>query len=123
MNDLEHSYLRHDEPTRGCLFALRDLILGMDPGIRSVLSYSMPTFFVKKRRFCYLWVDKLTHHPYIGFIDGNRMDHPSLEAGDRSRMKIYRVHPETDLPVDEIRSLLQAAIQLASESAGARKKD
>lgn len=122
MNDLEQAYLRHDEPTRSCLFALRELIIGMNPDVRTSLSYGMSTFYVGKQRFCYLWVDKSDGRPYIGFIDGNRMNHPRLETGERSRMSIFRIDPEADLEVSEIQGLLHEAIRIAAEPRSKQKR-
>jgi hypothetical protein len=45
-------------------------------------------------------------------VEGNYLDHPELEEGKRSRMKIFRVNPQKDLPIDTIRKLLNDALDL-----------
>ena len=45
-------------------------------------------------------------------MEGKHLDHPLLETGDRARMKIFRVDPEQDLPIDTITELLQQALEL-----------
>jgi len=45
-------------------------------------------------------------------VEGHQMKHPSLEAGDRKRMKIQRINPRADLPVATIHQVLDEAIQL-----------
>ena len=62
--------------------------------------------------FCYLWKDKKTQNPYIGFVEGNRLDHPLLEQNKRARMKILRINPLEDIDVDLIKGLLAEALDL-----------
>lgn len=62
--------------------------------------------------FCYLWIDKKTEEPYILMVEGKYLDHPELEEGNRSRMKIFRVNPNKDLPIRTIEGILQKALNL-----------
>ncbi|MET4082074.1 putative patatin/cPLA2 family phospholipase [Pedobacter sp. UYP30] len=62
--------------------------------------------------FCYLWTDKKTDEPYILMVEGKNINHPELEEGDRSRMKIFRVNPNKDLPIKKIERILQKALDL-----------
>jgi hypothetical protein len=48
------------------------------------------------------------------FVDGNKMDHPELESGDRARMKIFRVDANADIPIKTLHELLELAIELQS---------
>lgn len=45
-------------------------------------------------------------------VEGKYLDHPELEAGKRSRMKIFRVDPNKDLPIITINDILQKALDL-----------
>lgn len=45
-------------------------------------------------------------------VEGKYLDHPKLEEGNRSRMKIFRVNPNKDLPIKTIESILQKALNL-----------
>ncbi|MEE9350486.1 MAG: DUF1801 domain-containing protein, partial [Flavobacteriaceae bacterium] len=74
------------------------------------LKYGMPFFCYKGKMFCYLWTDKNTAHPYIGFVEGNRMNSADLEQGNRSRMKIFRINPNADIPLKKIQQLLNIAL-------------
>lgn len=60
--------------------------------------------------FCFLWTDKKTDEPYILMVNGRKLDHPALEEGNRSRMKILRVNAGEDLPVKKIEGILQQAL-------------
>ena len=106
------AFARWDEPTRSCLLALRQLVLDADPLVNATVKYGMPCYCYGKTAFCYLWTDKKTNDPYILFVEGRHLDHPVLEAGDRARMKIMRVDPRKDIPVERVRTVLQAALDL-----------
>jgi hypothetical protein len=62
--------------------------------------------------FCYLWTDKKTDEPYLLLVEGKHLDHPVLEVGDRSRMKIFRINPNHDLPLETIQLVLNKALDL-----------
>lgn len=74
--------------------------------------YGMPLISFKGKPFCYLWTDKKSNYPYLLFVDGNKINHPDLEQGDRKRMKTYTVKPHEDIPIDKVKELLDAAIDL-----------
>jgi hypothetical protein len=110
--ELDHFYLNKSEPNRSCLLALRSIILDQDTQVTETMKYGMPCFCYKKKMFCYLWTDKKTNEPYLLFVEGKHLDHPQLETGSRSRMQIFRVDPNNDLPIRVIRKLLNAALDL-----------
>ena len=72
----------------------------------------MPFYDYEGKMFCYLWTRKDTGDPYLGIVDGHLLDYPELEQDGRKRMKIFRVDPDKDLPLDAIRSVLDAALAL-----------
>jgi hypothetical protein len=110
--DLDAFYLAQEEPNKSCLLVLRKIIGDQDPLVNETLKYGMPCFCYRKKMFCYLWTDKKTNEPYILFVEGKHLDHPALEHGDRSRMKILRIDPTTDLQMDTITSNLKDALEL-----------
>lgn len=112
LEELQSYYLNKKEPNKSCLLTLRSIILEQDPNITETQKWGMPCFCYKKKMFCYLWMDKKTDEPYILMVEGKHLDHPKLEKGDRSRMKIFRVNPIEDLPVKTIESILQKALDL-----------
>lgn len=91
---------------------MKKLILDQDEKVTETVKYGMPCFCYREKMFCYLWVDKKSTEPYILFVEGGHLHHPKLEVGNRSRMKIYRVNPNVDLRIDEIRVLLKEALDL-----------
>ena len=72
----------------------------------------MPFFCYKGKMFCYLWVHKTLHKPYIGIVEGKHINHPDLIIEKRSRMKIMLFDADKDLPVEIIEKILQQALNL-----------
>ncbi len=103
---------RLEEPNRSSLLGLRQIILDVDPGISETTKYGMPCFTFNAKAVCYLWLDKKINQPYILFVEGQNLNHPLLEKGGRKRMKILRIDPDEDLPIDLINEILSIAIQL-----------
>ncbi len=110
MKDLTDYYLRQEEPVKSTFLALRDFILTQDQNITHELKYGMPFFCYKGKMFCYLWTHKKHRQPYIGFVEGKLFDEPFMLQEKRSRMKIFLIDPNADLPIDQIESLLQKAL-------------
>ena len=112
MSQLDNFYLQQTEPNAGCLLALRDIVLKQDQDITAEWKYNMPFFCYKGKMFCYLWVSKTTHQPYMGFVEGKHLTHYGLVAGDRSRIKILPINAEKDIPVELIEDIISHAIGL-----------
>lgn len=110
--DPDSFYLSQPEPAQSCLMALRSIVLQQDESVTETKKYGMPCFCIGKKAFCYLWKDKKSNEPYILFVEGRRIDHPALEKGNRTRMKILRVNPAEDLHVALIEKVLSAAVTL-----------
>lgn len=110
--ELDDFYLRNEEPVRSCLLALRTLVLKQDQDISAAWKYGMPFFCYQGKMFCYLWVHKKLRQPYIGIMEGKRIDHPDLILEKRTRIKIILFDPEQDLPIDKIETILNQAIGL-----------
>lgn len=113
--DQEQYYLNKDELTKSCLLTLHDIIVNLHKSIKPCWKYRTPMFCVNNKMFCYLWIDKITKQPYIGFVDGNLIEHPKLIQGNRNRMKILPVNPNIDLPINLINELLQLAFEIKTK--------
>jgi hypothetical protein len=107
---LENFYLSKPEPSRSCLLALRDIILACDSRVKTTYKYSAPFFEFNGKMFCYLWINKKSGDPYIGVVEGWRIEHEALERGDRKRMCILPVRANADLPMEAIQLVLQQAL-------------
>lgn len=105
-------FLRYDEPVRSLFLFLRTLILAKDPDISEAVKYQMPFFCYKGKIFCYLWLHKKFMKPYIGFMEGNKIDHPDLLSEKRSRVSILLLDPDEDVPVEKIDDILSMLLAL-----------
>jgi hypothetical protein len=114
LKDMDAWFLAKEEPDKSCLLALRSYIVQSDKNITEAWKYRMPFFCYKGKMFCYLWVNKKSKLPYVGFVDGKLMSHPKLLVEKRSRMKILLIDPSKDIPVTLIKSILKEAIKLRS---------
>ena len=112
MKQLDDFYFNQQEPLKGTLLALKQIILKQDKDIRNVLKYGMPFFCYKGKMFCYLWVHKKTKQPYIGIVEGKHFDEVFLIQEDRLRMKIMLFNSDEDLPLKQIESVLEKALNL-----------
>jgi len=112
MKDIDLYFLQKDEPVKSCLLFMRQHILSFDSNITEAWKYRMPFFCYKGKIFCYLWVHKTNGLPYIGIVEGLKIEHPDLLIEKRSRMKIMLLDPNVDLPLEIIDSILRKAISL-----------
>ena len=112
LNPLDHYYLTKEEPIKGCLQFLRDYILKLDPNITETMKYGMPFFCYNGKMFCYLWVHKKLLFPYIGIVEGAKINHPDLLQEKRARMKILLLDPNKDLPIKKINTIMKAVVKL-----------
>ncbi len=112
VSELQAYYLNKEEPTKGCLLALRSIILNQDEYITETIKWGMPCFCYKNKMFCYLWTDKKSTYPYILMVEGKHLIDPALKQDNRKRMKVFNVNPNKDLPIKTIESILQKALNL-----------
>ena len=112
MRPIDVYFFEKEEPIKSCLLFLRHHILQQDKDITEVWQYGMPFYCYKSKRFCYLWVHKKCLLPYLGIVEGKRVNHPDLITEKRAKMKILLIDPTTDLPMEKINSILQATLAL-----------
>ena len=110
LSELDNFYVNQKEPLRSTFLSLRQIILSLDNNLTDTLKYKMPFFCYKGKMFCYFWIDKKTKEPYIGIVKGYRMNHPKLEKGNRSHIKIFRLRNKEDIPVETIKIILNEAL-------------
>ncbi|MFY0630593.1 MAG: DUF1801 domain-containing protein [Flavobacteriaceae bacterium] len=112
MDNKDDFYFKKLEPNKSCLLTMRDIVLSYDTAITETRKYGMPCFCYYKKAFCYLWIDKKSNEPYFLMVEGKHLNHPKLEIGDRSRMKIFRINPNEDLPISDIDFIMNQALNL-----------
>jgi hypothetical protein len=110
LREIDNYYLEKNEPVKSCLLFLRQYILDFDTNITEAWKYRMPFFCYKGKMFCYLWVHKKNGLPYLGIVEGRKIDHPQLIIEKRSRMKIFLIDPNADLPMEIINEIIKTAL-------------
>jgi len=113
--DIDNYFLEKDEPVKSYLLTLRENILQYDKNITEVWQYKMPFYCYKGKRFCYLWVHKKFKQPYLGIVDGKKINHPDLILEKRARMKIMLFDPMKDVPLKTIHLILKTILSLHRE--------
>ena len=112
LRPIDDYFLKHEEPVKSCLQFLREHILKQYGDVTETWKYGMPVYCVKGRMFCYLWVHKKYHQPYIGIVEGKLINHPDLLQEKRARMKILLIDPNKDIPVKKINGILKEVLAL-----------
>lgn len=112
LRPIDEYYQTKSEPLKGCLEFLRAHILKQNTNITEAWKYGMPFFCYKGKMICYLWIHKKYKQPYIGIVEGKRINHPDLLQEKRARMKILLIDPTRNLPVKKIDSILKDVIAL-----------
>ena len=109
LREIDNWYFRKEEPNKSCYEALRSWILNFDKDITESCKYRLPMFLYKGKMFCYFHADKKTDQPYIGIANGDKIDHPALFQGTRTRMKVLYIDPNVDLPISILEEILSEA--------------
>jgi Domain of unknown function (DU1801) len=112
LRPIDNYFLQNEEPFKSCLQFLREHILKLDTTITEKWLYGMPFFYYKEKRFCYLWIHKKYRKPYIGIVEGKKIDHPELLPEKRTRMKILLIDPDKNIQVKKINALLNEVLAL-----------
>ncbi|MGY6647641.1 DUF1801 domain-containing protein [Wenyingzhuangia sp. IMCC45574] len=112
MNEIEHFFDKLEEPNKSVFLFLKDFILNYHDEIEVYRKWGLPYLYFKKKPLCYIWKDKKTNEPYLGFARGSKMKHPALVAGDRTVIKIFPVSAHKDIAVETLSEILDEALQL-----------
>ena len=110
LNPVDDYFLQKEEPIKSCLPFLGEHIIKQDANITEAWKYGMPLYCYRKKMFCYLWVHKKYHQPYIGIVEGKCIHHPDLIIEKRARMKILLVDAAEDIPVKKINAILKQVL-------------
>lgn len=111
MRPIDQFFLQKEEPVKSCLQFLRTHLSAFDPHMTEEWKYGLPFYYYNGKMFCYLWIHKKHKQPYIGIVEGGRIEHPSLLKEKRARMKILLVDPAKDVPVKTINMILKQALK------------
>ena len=112
MKAIDDFYFDKEEPIKGCLLALKKIILDYNVHLEPKWYYRLPCFMYKNQIFCYLWIDKKTQFPYIAIGKGIKIIHPDLIQGKRTFTKLLIIDPNKDIPLEKIYQIFDMAMKL-----------
>ncbi len=112
MNKIDEFYDHQEEPVKGCLLALKEIIQDYNSAFESRWYYRLPCFMYQNQIFCYLWIDKKSQFPYIAIGKGVIIEHPNLIQGNRTFTKLLMIDPNEDIPIDTIHHIFDLAMKL-----------
>ena len=112
LKPVDNYFLQQSEPVKSCLQFLRQCILKHDKEITEKWKYGMPFYYYKTKRFCYLWVHKKLGKPYLGIVEGGKVNHPDLLVEKRVKMKILLIDAGKNIRVRKIKIILTKVISL-----------
>ena len=115
LRPFENWFMLQEEPAKTCLQFLRAIILKQDPMITEAWKYGMPFFCYNNKMFCYLWMHKIYKQPYIGIVEGHKINHSDLLQEKRARMKILLIDADKNIPVKKINSILKEVLSFYNE--------
>jgi hypothetical protein len=110
MKELDNFYLQLEEPNKGTMLAISQIIQNQDKNISTEKKYGIPFFSFWGKMFAYISIDKKLKNPYLGIVEGKRFDEPLLISENRTRIKVMRFDPNEDLPIHDIERIIQKAI-------------
>jgi hypothetical protein len=112
LRPIDNYFLQQEEHIKSCLQFLRNHILKLDEHIIEKWQYGMPFYYYKDKRICYLWVHKKFQQPYLGIVEGKKINHPDLLQEKRAKMKILLIDPAKNIPLRKINSILKELLSL-----------
>ena len=114
LRPIDAYFSEKEEPVKSYLQFLRTHLLKQNINITEEWKYGMPMYCYKGKMFCYLWVHKKYHQPYLGIVEGNKIDHIDLIIEKRARMKILLFDPHKPIPIKKINGILKQVLALYS---------
>ncbi len=107
-SELDLFFIEQPEPNKSCLLFLRSFFKNHPSNLFTEhFKWKLPNYYYKGKPFCYLWIDKKTLHPYIGFMKSKHIDHPLLELGNRKSIKTISIDPNQDIPIAVLEELIE----------------
>lgn len=113
LTPLDDYFDSKEEPMKGFLLALKDVILRFDPEMGVSWKWRTPFFSLGKSMICYLSIQNKTKRPYLGFGFGMQFNHPALLAEGRKMIKVVYFDENEDINVDLLYEILTEAAQIA----------
>lgn len=112
MSVFDDFFEKLEEPNKSTFLYLKEFIKNYHPDIQLYFKWKLPYLYYKEKPLCYIWKNKKTNEPYLGFAKGVQMIHPSLIKGDRTTIKILPIPTNKDINIELIAEVLEEALKL-----------
>ena len=113
LRPIDNFFLKQEEPQNpASCFCDAILLKRIRRAWTESWKYGMPFYCYHQKMICYLWVHKKLRQPYIGIVEGKKINHPELILEKRARMKILLIDPDSDIPFKKIDRILKEAFAL-----------
>ncbi len=112
MSVIDDFFEKLEEPNRSIFLFLKNYIKNYHPDIQLYYKWKLPYLYYKEKPLCYIWKDKKTNEPYLGFAKGSKMNHKALIKGNRTFIKILPVNPDQNINIQVLSEILDEALQL-----------
>lgn len=104
---LDQFFLSIPEPQQSALLFLRQFFIN-EIQLEENWKFNTPFYYYKGKWFCYISYNKKKNHEiYIGFVKGYLVNHKALLAEGRKQIKVYRINPEKDIKVSELKAIVK----------------
>jgi len=108
--ELEDYYLKHPEPVRGCLFALKQIIMSVSDQVRHERKYQVPFFSYKGKKLGFIWMNR--KKLILGFITDKSVLLPVEGVRLKDQLETIQIDPNADLPKEMIVTKIKELIRL-----------
>ncbi len=106
MEDLiDNYYLSLPEPEQSVLLFLHHFFV-YDMMLQHQRKFNTPFYYLNGKWFCFIDYHPKKRSIHISFVKGNQVSHPKLLSEGRKQMKIYKVAPEKDIDINELKEIV-----------------
>ena len=108
--ELEDYYLKYPEPVRGCLFALKQIVMSVSDQVTHERKYQVPFFSYKGMKLGFLWMNR--KKLILGFVTDKRILPPVDGLRQKDQLEMIQIDPNADLPKEMIVAKLRELIRM-----------
>ena len=106
MEDLiDNYYLSLPEPEQSVLLFLHQFFVN-DMMLQHQRKFNTPFYYLDGKWFSFLDYNPKKRSIHISFVKGNEVSHPKLLSEGRKQMKIYKINPEKDIDINELKEVV-----------------
>jgi hypothetical protein len=102
---IDNYYLSLPEPEQSVLLFLHQFFVN-DMMLQHQRKFNTPFYYLDGKWFSFLDYNPKKRSIHISFVKGNEVSHPKLLSEGRKQMKIYKINPEKDININELKEVV-----------------